>query len=85
MDIPQTAQRLSSQGKIVQARQKDALCIAHNNMADSAFSGDKHTDLPVEIGSHPGKISGKFTGDKFTMQAPAVDPFECVNLPAFQS
>jgi hypothetical protein len=54
-------------------------------MADSAFSGDKHADLPVEIGRHPGKISGKLTGDKFTMQAPAVDPFERMDLSAFQS
>jgi hypothetical protein len=85
MEETQTAQGLSPKGKIVEARQEDALCIAHNNVADRSFSGDEHPYLAVEINRHPGKVSGKLSSYKFTMQAPAVDPFESMDLPAFQS
>jgi len=85
MDKTQTAQWSAPKREIVKARKKNALCVTHNNMANSAFSGDKHSDLPVEISRHPGKVSGQFSGEEFTMQAPSVYPFERMDLSAFQS
>jgi hypothetical protein len=85
MDKAQTAQWSAPKREIVKSRQEDAFCVTHNNMADSAFSGGKHPNLPVEISGHPGKVSGQLTGDQFTMHAPAIYPFERMDLPAFQS
>jgi len=85
MDKAQTTQWSAPKREIVKPRQKNALCVTDDYMADSTLPGDQHPDLPVEISRHSGQVSGKFRGDKFTMHAPAVYPLKRMDLSAFQS
>jgi hypothetical protein len=84
MDEPQAAERLAPERKIVKSRQKDALGIAHHHMTDRALSGNQDADLPVEIGGHPGKVPGEFTGKEFIVHASSVDPLERMHLSSLQ-